>query len=106
MQRIVRDRRLTSEEAATYNAVRAQLDAELPELIARHQQHMASLGQLESLFSQLKETREAKGLSLSELAQLTSTDQSALRTSRRGGAPILLLKPSYARPKHLANAWS
>jgi predicted transcriptional regulator len=78
MKRITRDRRLTSEEAAAYRALRQQLDAERPELVARHQQRMASLDQVESLFMQLKEAREAKGLSLAELAQLTAADRSAL----------------------------
>jgi hypothetical protein len=43
MKRITRDRRLTLEEAAKYKAVREQVAEELPELIARHHQRMASL---------------------------------------------------------------
>jgi DNA-binding XRE family transcriptional regulator len=78
MKRIIRDRRLTPNEAATYNALRQQVDAELPELISRHHQRMSSLDQLETLFSQLKQVREAKGLSLADLAELTGPDRSAL----------------------------
>ncbi len=36
MKRVIRDRRLTPEEAAKYNKIREQIAAELPELIARH----------------------------------------------------------------------
>ena len=36
MKRILRDRRLTPEEVATYNKIRKQIAAELPELVARH----------------------------------------------------------------------
>ena len=43
MKRIQRDRRLTPEEAAKARQVRAVVDAELPELIERHHERMASL---------------------------------------------------------------
>lgn len=36
VKRIIRDRKLTSAEAAKYRKVREQVAAELPELIARH----------------------------------------------------------------------
>jgi hypothetical protein len=36
MKRITRDRRLAPEEAAKYKAIREQVTAELPELIARY----------------------------------------------------------------------
>ncbi len=39
----------------------------MPELIARHQQRMATLDQMEVLLMQLKAAREAKGLGLSDL---------------------------------------
>ena len=38
MQRIVRNRRLTPEEAAKYRTIRQRIAEELPELTARHQQ--------------------------------------------------------------------
>ena len=40
-----RDRRLTPEEAAKYKAIREQIAAELPDLIARHHDRMAKLDQ-------------------------------------------------------------
>ena len=36
MKPIIRDRRLTADEAAKYNAIREQVAAELPDLIGRH----------------------------------------------------------------------
>ena len=61
MKRIIRDRRLTPDEAAKYKAIREQVAAELPDLIARHHERMATLDQLEEVFAQLKAAREAKG---------------------------------------------
>ena len=78
MKRITRKRRLTPEEAAKYKAIREQVAEELPDLIARHHERMASLDQLEKLFTQLKAAREAKGLSLADLTELTGMDRSAL----------------------------
>ena len=43
MKRITRNRRLTPKEAAKYKAIREQVADELPELIARHHERMASL---------------------------------------------------------------
>lgn len=42
MKRIIRERRLTTEEAAKYNKVRQQVERELPDLTARHHDRMAS----------------------------------------------------------------
>lgn len=54
MKRIIRNRRLGPEEAANYKAIREQVHAELPELIARHKERMAALDQLDELLRQLK----------------------------------------------------
>jgi len=50
MKRITRDRRLTPEEAAKYKTVREQVDQELPELTACHNERMVALDQLHELF--------------------------------------------------------
>jgi len=84
MKRITRDRRLTSEEATKYKAVREQVAEELPQLIARHHERVASLDQLEKLFTQLKGAREASGLSLADLTELTGMDRSALSKLETG----------------------
>jgi DNA-binding XRE family transcriptional regulator len=91
MKRITRDRRLTSEEAAKYQTIRSQVAAELPDLIVRHQERMAALDQLDELLSQLKAAREAKGLSLADLTDLTGMDRSALsklETGQRGNPTV------------------
>jgi DNA-binding XRE family transcriptional regulator len=84
MKRIVRNRKLTPEEAAKYRAIREQVAEELPDLIARHHERMAVLDQLQELLTQLKAAREAKGLSLADLTELTGMDRSALSKLETG----------------------
>jgi predicted transcriptional regulator len=86
-KRITRNRRLTPDEAAKYKAVREQIAGELPELVARHHERMASLDQLDELLAQLKAAREAKGLSLADVMELTGMDRSALSKLETGGRP-------------------
>jgi DNA-binding XRE family transcriptional regulator len=86
-RRTIRDRRLTPDEAAKYRQVREQVERELPELVARHQERMTTLESLETLFPQLKAAREARGLSLSELTALTGIDRSALSKLESGQRP-------------------
>jgi len=87
MKRIVRDRKLTPDEAAEYKAVREQVAGELSGLIDRHHQRMAALDQLQELLKQLKAAREAKGLSLSDLTELTGMDRSSLSKLESGQRP-------------------
>jgi DNA-binding XRE family transcriptional regulator len=84
MKRIIRDRRLTPDEAAKYRAVRKQVGDELPELIARHHERATGRGQLQALLNQLKDAREAKGLSLADLTDLTGMDRSAISKLETG----------------------
>jgi hypothetical protein len=78
MKRITRDQLLTPEEVAKYKQVREQVAAELPDLVARHHERMASLDELQTVLMDLKAAREAKGLSLADLTALTGMDRSAL----------------------------
>ena len=87
MKRITRNRRLTSEEAAKANAIREKVAEELPDLIARHYDRMATLNRLQEVLLQLKAAREAKGLSLAELTELTGMDTSALSKLETGQRP-------------------
>lgn len=84
MKRITRERRLAPEEAAKYEAVREQVAAELPELVERHHERMASLDQLEKLLAQLKAAREHQGLSLADVMKLTGMDRSAISKLETG----------------------
>ena len=87
MKRITRDRRLTPEEAAEYKAVREQVAGELPDLIERHHERTASLDQVGAVLEQLKAAREAKGLSLADVTDLTGMDRSALSKLETGQRP-------------------
>ncbi|MBW3597065.1 MAG: helix-turn-helix domain-containing protein [Planctomycetes bacterium] len=87
MKRITRDRKLTPEESAKYQAVREQVAQELPELIDRHHERMATLDRLDELLKQLKTAREAKGLSLADMTRLTGMDRSALSKLETGQRP-------------------
>ena len=84
MKPIIRDRRLTADEAAKYNAIWEQVAADLPDLIGRHHQRMASLDEVQELIKQRKAAREAKGLSLADLTDLTGMDRSALSKLETG----------------------
>src|SRR5262249_5193700 len=98
VKRVTRNRRLTPEEAARYKAVREQVAGELPDLIARHHERMATLDQLKELVLQLKAAREAKGLSLADLTELTGMDRSALpkvETAQRA-SPTVEARVRYA----------
>ena len=83
MKRTTRTRRLTPEEAAKYKAIRAKVAEELPDLIARHHDRE----ELRELLAQLKAAREAKGLSLADLTELTGMDRSALSKLETGQRP-------------------
>jgi DNA-binding XRE family transcriptional regulator len=87
MKRIIRDRRLTPEEAAKYKAIREQVAGELPDLISRHHERMAVHDHLRGVLAQLKAAREAKGLSLADLTDLTGMDRSALSKLETGQRP-------------------
>jgi DNA-binding XRE family transcriptional regulator len=87
LRRIHRDRRLTPEEAAKYKGIREQVAKELPDLIARHDERAAVLDQLHELLEQLKAAREAKGLSLADLTELTGMDRSGLSKLETGQRP-------------------
>jgi len=91
MKRVTRSRRLSPQEAAKYKAIREQVAEELPNLIDRHHERMATLDELQKLFLQLKAAREAKGLSLADLTELTGMDRSALsklETGRRANPTV------------------
>lgn len=87
MRRITRERRLTPEEAAKYREVRAQVEAELPDLVARHHERAAALDELAAVLQQLKAAREEQGLSLAELSERTGMDRSALSKLETGQRP-------------------
>jgi ribosome-binding protein aMBF1 (putative translation factor) len=91
LRRITRDRKLTPDEAVKYRKIREHVEAELPQLVARHQQRLQSLEMLEALLPQLRAAREARGLSLADLTKRTGMDRSAiskLESGRRSNPTI------------------
>lgn len=84
MKRITRDRPLTAAEVAKYATIRKEIDQELPELRAQFRERLAPLEELPQLLLQLKAAREAKGLSLQDVTDLTGMDPSALSKLESG----------------------
>lgn len=84
MKRIIRDRRLTSDEAAKYRAIREQVAADLPGLIARHHERAAALDRVDDVLAQLKAAREKKGLSLADLGERIGMEGPALSKLENG----------------------
>ena len=86
MKRIIRQQRLTVEEAAKYQAIREQVEKEMPELLARHYERIAALDKVEDVVKQLRAAREQKGMSLIDVSQRTGmhpSDLSRLETEER-----------------------
>jgi hypothetical protein len=61
LRRITRDRRLSQDEASKYREVRERVDEELPEMLVRHHERLATFEELEGLLKQLKAAQEEKG---------------------------------------------
>ena len=106
MRRVTRDRRLFPEEAAKYREVREQIAGELPELIAPHQERVAALDELEALLHQLQAARESRGLSLSDLTELTGMDRSALSKLETGQRPNPTIETLVGTRRRSASGWS
>jgi len=84
MKRLTREQRLTSEEAVKYNAIREQVSEELPDLVTRHLERVKTIDQLQAVLIALKTAREAKGLSLAQVMELTGMDSSSLSKLETG----------------------
>jgi hypothetical protein len=61
LRRIIRNRRLSPEEAAKYREIREQVAKQLPDLIARHHERMATFEQLDDLLKQQRPHAKKKG---------------------------------------------
>jgi DNA-binding transcriptional regulator YiaG len=87
MRPLTRDRRLTTEQAAIHKAIRELVPVELPEMMERRLERMATRDHLQPLVKQMKAAREALGLSLSDLSARTGMDRSALSKLETGQRP-------------------
>ena len=104
MKRITRDRHLTPEEAAKYNAIREEIEAEKPEISARIRQRMArrrkqkaAESNRQTLGQRIRAAREALGESQVNLAAGISQGYlSQLETDER--------EPTLSIAARLANA--
>ena len=81
MKHITRDRRLTPEEAARYNAIRAEIAAELPDLNARHHAGWTRRS------APTKAAREARGLEFTAVTAAIGVDASVLNGSGKAITP-------------------
>jgi DNA-binding phage protein len=99
VKRAPQERRLTAEEADKYKKLRERVTEDLPDLLTREKERLASLDRLQDLLKQLKAAREAKGLSLSDLTERTGMDRSALSKLEIGqrGNPTVETLVRYAR---------
>jgi hypothetical protein len=104
IQRIVRERRLTPEEIEKYRRIREQVEAELPEMIARDRlapghASREDVAEIEQLVAFLHAERERQGIDLAEIAYRTRyklEDLELLEGNRYPNPPIAMLT-RYAR---------
>ncbi len=76
VKHVVRGRHLSPEEATKYPRIREQVARELPEIRARGRQLLAIRNPAARIFHELKAIREAKGLSLADVGELSGMDRS------------------------------
>lgn len=107
MKRIIRDRRLTPGEAAKHNKTRAQVAQELPDLIARHHDRMASKEAQKD--SPAQAARSIPSVSVTYARNGSSTKANALgmrpmqeRAYQKRGEQFLLIKSPPASGKSRA----
>ena len=73
-RRRLRDRYLTADEAARYDAIRQQVEEEFADRIPRRETSPA----VQTVIAALKSARKAQGLSLAEIRERTGNERSAL----------------------------
>ena len=104
IQRLVRDRNLTPEEADRYRAMREQAEREKDELTAYLKasppgfRSWEELAEFRALVQSLRAVRESKGLSREEVARIAGLEPqwiADLEERRELGAPVWALS-SYA----------
>ena len=87
LKRIIRNVPLAPDEAEKLRDVRRKIAEELPELCARHHEREAVAEHLKVVLAQLKNAREERGLSLTDLMQRTGMERSALSKLETGQRP-------------------
>jgi hypothetical protein len=105
MQRIELDRLLSAAESAEFDRIRAEMRAELPNLLAQAediaQAHMSweDLDEVDQLIAFLKAERDRQGLSLQDVADRTGlkADDLLALEDGRNSSPALAVLTRYAR---------
>ncbi len=110
MKRITRDRHLTPEEAAKYNAIRAEIEAEKTEITARIRRRLvgkrkakAAESDSQTLGQRIRAARESLGESQVNLAAAAGISQgylSQLETDER--EPTLSIAARLAKALHVS----
>ena len=89
IRQTVRDRRLTDAEAAKYREIRALVADEFPEIKARAMARLRELREAREVFAELRKIREAKGLTLADLADVVNA------TVREHGRCLLVVSEGF-----------
>lgn len=84
IERVSRGRKLTTEEAARYRKIRAEVEQNKSAITAEARAPYRELQQLAGVFAELRKERESQGLSLSDLQERTGIDRSALSKLETG----------------------
>ena len=85
-KRIVRNRRLTAEEAAEYGQIRQEIAEELPEIRERGRAAKQRI-HLKHVLQALREERERLGLSLADVNERTGIDRGSLSKLENASDP-------------------
>lgn len=80
IKHVTRNRRLTPQEAAKYRRIREQIEQEKPEINARIRAQI----KMQDVFKVLRQTRERKGLSLTDMERRTGMNRSAISKLETG----------------------
>jgi len=80
MKRVVRDRRLTAEEAEKYGRLRKLVEQDKPEIARR----ASAYREVIALITELKAARDAQGLSLADVRDRSGIDRAALSRLENG----------------------
>lgn len=80
-------RKSTAEERARHQRLRQLIEQEKPEIMARGRAELRRFARLKQVGRELKATREAAGISLSQMQERTGIDSANLSRLENGLAP-------------------
>jgi len=84
IERVSRGRKLTPQEAARYRQLRADIEREKPVINDEIHSQLAEQRELAAVFAELKEVRQALGLSLDDIRDRTGIEVSELSKLESG----------------------